>query len=116
MSIQAYQRAATRAESPRELEYRVFGVVTAALVRAKESGRAKLGELAHALAENRRLWFLLAEDCAQPQNALPDALRAKIISLAVFVDKHCTAVLRDGEDIDTLIDINRTMMEGLVGR
>ncbi len=36
MSIQAYQRAATQAEQPRDLEYRAFGQVTAGLVRVKE--------------------------------------------------------------------------------
>jgi flagellar protein FlaF len=94
----------------------VFGVVTAALVRAKEAGRAKLGELAQAISENRKLWFVLAEDCAQNDNALPYELRAKIISLAVFVDRHSTEVVRHGADVDVLIDINRSMMEGLVGR
>ena len=32
MSIKAYQRAATQAEQPRELEYRAFGQATAGLV------------------------------------------------------------------------------------
>ena len=48
MSIKAYQRAATQAENPRELEYRAFGQVTASLVRAKETGAAH-GALAEAL-------------------------------------------------------------------
>ncbi len=40
MSIKAYQRAATQAENPRELEYRAFGQATAGLVRLKEGGAA----------------------------------------------------------------------------
>ncbi|MCK5911706.1 MAG: flagellar biosynthesis regulator FlhF, partial [Caulobacter sp.] len=31
MSLRAYQQAATRAENPREMEYRLFGQVTRAL-------------------------------------------------------------------------------------
>ncbi|MDX2233638.1 MAG: flagellar biosynthesis regulator FlaF [Hyphomonadaceae bacterium] len=116
MSIQAYQRAATRAESPREIEYRAFGVVTAALSKARELGHADLGVLAHALQENRRLWRILATDCADDSNTLDPAVRARIISLALFVDRHSSAVLRDGADIEPLIDINRSMMEGLSGR
>ncbi len=116
MSIQAYQRAATRAENPREIEYRVFGVVTAALVKARETGRADLGALAHALQENRRLWRILAADCADPANAQSEAMRARIISLALFVDRYSGEVLRDGADMEPLIDINRSMMEGLSGR
>ncbi|MDZ4776051.1 MAG: flagellar biosynthesis regulator FlaF [Alphaproteobacteria bacterium] len=34
----------------------------------------------------------------------------------MFVERQCSAVLREGADIDPLIDINRTMMEGLAGR
>jgi len=116
MSIQAYQRAATRSENPRETEYRVFATVTANLVKAKELGAADIGALAGAVHDNRRLWSLFAADCAQPQNALPEATRAQIISLALFVDRQCSAVLREGGDIDPLIDINRMMMEGLAGR
>ena len=32
MSLQAYQKAAQRAENPREAEYRLFGEVTRALI------------------------------------------------------------------------------------
>jgi len=116
MSIQAYQRAATRAETPRETEYRVFATVTANLVRAKEVGRVDFGVLAQAIHDNRRLWSTFAADCAQPGNALEINARAGIISLAMFVDRQCSAVLREGAEIDPLIDINRTMMEGLAGR
>lgn len=116
MSIQAYQRAATRAENPREIEYRVFGIVTAGLVKARETGRADIGVLAHALHENRRLWSIFANDCVQPGNALPPPVRARIISLSLFVDRHSSAVMREGADIEPLIDVNRSIMEGLAGR
>jgi flagellar protein FlaF len=116
MSIQAYQRAATRAENPREIEYRAFGVVTAALVTARDIGRADVAALAEALRENRRLWRIIASDCADPANALATPMRARIISLALFVDRHSSTVLRDGADLEPLIDINRSMMEGLAGR
>ena len=116
MSIQAYQRAATRAETPREIEYRVFGIVTAALVKAREAGRADIGALAHAVHENRRLWTIVASDCGQASNALDTQMRARIISLSLFVDRHSSAVMREGADLEPLIDINRSMMEGLAGR
>ena len=112
MSIKAYQRAATQAEDPRSLEYRAFGQVTASLVRAKEE-KLTFAALAEALDANRRLWTLLSADCAIPENALPLAMRAQIISLALWVSRYSSQVLRDGAEIDPLIDINRTMMEGL---
>jgi flagellar protein FlaF len=115
MSIKAYQRAATQAETPRELEYRAFGQVTAGLVRVREE-RAALGVVAEAIDANRRLWNVLSADCAVPENKLPLALRGQIISLAMWVARYSGEVLRDGADIEPLIDVNRTMMEGLAAR
>jgi flagellar protein FlaF len=116
MSIQAYQRAATQADSPRELEYRAFGIVTAGLVRAKEASSSEFGQIAEALDANRRLWHIMASDCALPDNKLPQVLRAQIISLGLWVERYSTEVLREKAEIDPLIDINRTMMEGLMPR
>ncbi|MGE0741536.1 MAG: flagellar biosynthesis regulator FlaF [Hyphomonadaceae bacterium] len=112
MSIKAYQRAATQADSPRELEYRAFGSVTAALVRAKDDRSG----VAEAIDANRRLWNVLAADCSVPENQLPLTLRGQIISLAMWVARYSSEVLRDGADIEPLVDINRTMMEGLAAR
>ncbi len=116
MSIQAYQRAATQAESPRELEYRAFGIVTADLVRMKGTVCTQPTVLADALDANRKLWNVLSADCATAQNQLPMTLRAQIISLALWVSKHSSEVLRGVAEIDPLIDINRSMMEGLAAR
>lgn len=116
MSIKAYQRAATQAESPRELEYRAFGQATAALVRIKENPGTPLNEIAEALDANRRLWNVLSADCALPENRLPLQLRAQIISLALWVARYSSEVLRDGAEVEPLIDVNRAMMEGLAAR
>ena len=115
MSIQAYQRAATQAETPREAEYRVFGDITAALLRAKENG-AGFEQLTETLEVNRRYWSALSADCSLPENGLPLPLRAQIISLALWVARHTSDVLRTGAELDPLIDVNRMMMEGLLAR
>jgi flagellar protein FlaF len=113
MTIKAYQRTATRAESPRELEYRAFALVTSRLIAAKDNGRADVVAFVKAIGENRRLWSLLADDCAQPGNQLPDVVRAQIISLALWVSRHGRDVMQGAADIDDLIEVNRHMMEGL---
>jgi flagellar protein FlaF len=115
MSIQAYQRAATQAEQPRDLEYRAFGQVTAGLVRVKEE-KPPITAVAEAIDANRRLWNVLSADCSAPENRLPLALRGQIISLAMWVARYSSEVLREGADLEPLIDINRTMMEGLAAR
>jgi flagellar biosynthesis activator protein FlaF len=116
MSIQAYQRAATQADSPRQLEYRAFGQVTAELVKLKENPSTSAVARVEALEANRKLWHVLGSDCSIPDNKLPLELRAQIISLAMWVARYTRDVLREGAEIDPLIDINRSMMEGLASR
>ena len=65
---------------------------------------------------NRRVWATLADDCSHPGNALPDSTRAQIISLSLFVHRTTSHVMRREADVDVLIDLNRTMMQGLSGR
>ncbi len=113
MSIQAYQNAAKKTEGPRQTEYRAFAVATRGLIDAASLPHTEIGRRAEALAANRRLWSLLASDCAAEGNSLPQGLRAQIISLSLFVDRHSSAVMRTGAAFDVLIDINRTIMQGL---
>jgi flagellar biosynthesis activator protein FlaF len=116
MSLRAYQQAAQRAETPRDVEYRLFSVVTRALLDVQSKPRSDVRAWIGALHWNRRLWAQLADDCAQPDNALPEGTRAQIISLSLFVHRTTSQVMRQESDIDTLIDLNRTMMQGLSGR
>jgi flagellar protein FlaF len=113
MSLQAYQQAATRAESPRETEYRLFAQVTLALMQAAKADPNDFGTRVDALDWNRRVWTVLAEDCASPANPLPGPLRASIISLAIWVGRHSSAVIRRQEHIEPLIEVNRLIMQGL---
>jgi len=113
MSLSAYQQAAARAEDPRETEYRLFGMVIHALMEVKGYDRSNLGALSSVIDWNKKVWGALAQDCADDRNAHSDALRAGIISLSMFVDRYSVQVIRDGADIDPLIDINRTVMQGL---
>ncbi len=116
MSLSAYQQAAQRAETPRDVEYRLFGEVTRALMDVKSRPRSDLQAWMKALHWNRRLWAALADDCAQPSNELPEATRAQVISLSLFVHRHTSQVMRQEADLDTLIELNRTMMQGLSSR
>jgi flagellar biosynthesis activator protein FlaF len=113
MSLQAYKAAATRTESPREMEYRLFGQVTRALMTAAEAPSTDIKTRIEALDWNRRLWTTLATDCSDPDNALAKPMRAQIISISLFVSRHSSAVMRGEEDFSPLIDINRSIMQGL---
>lgn len=113
MSFQAYQKASTRVEDPRSMEYRLFAQVTRALMRASEADRIDIAGRIDALDWNRRLWSNLGADCASVENKLPDQLRASIISLSLFVSKYTSTVMRGKGEFEVLIDLNRTIMQGL---
>jgi flagellar biosynthesis activator protein FlaF len=113
MSIQAYQATAQKTENPRQTEYRAFATATRGLIDAASLPVTEVGRRGEALAKNRQLWSLLAADCAADGNVLPQSLRAQIISLSIFVDRHSSAVMREGASIDVLVEINRTIMQGL---
>jgi flagellar biosynthesis activator protein FlaF len=116
MSLRAYQQAAQRAETPRDVEYRLFAQVTRALLDVKATPREDLRAWIDVLHWNRRIWAALADDCSSPTNALPEHTRAQVISLSLFVHRTSSEVMRRETEIDVLIDLNRTMMQGLSGR
>jgi flagellar biosynthesis activator protein FlaF len=114
MSLQAYHKAQRSTERPRDTEYRLFAQVTQALIVAAKHGRADLAGLMDALDWNRRMWSVLASDCASSGNKLPDALRAQIVSLSLWVSRYSSEVARTGASMDPLIDVNKTIMAGLM--
>jgi flagellar biosynthesis activator protein FlaF len=116
MSLSAYQQAATRSENPRDMEYRLFVQVTRALMDAAKCDPDDLKGRVDALDWNRRMWAVLGSDCQSPDNQLPPALRASIISLSIWVSKHTSLVIRKQEEIEPLIEINRMIMQGLAGQ
>lgn len=113
MSLQAYRQASAQAENPRQTEYRLFAQVTLALMEAAKADPSDMTARIDALDWNRRVWTVLSDDCANPENGLPAPLRASIISLAMWVSRHTSAVIRRQEHIEPLIDVNRLIMQGL---
>ena len=109
----AYKQAATRTETSRETEYRLFGQVTRALMHAATVDPSDIRTRIDAIDWNRRMWSALASACQDEDNAMALPLRAQIISLSLFVNRHSSAVMQGEEDFETLIDINRAIMQGL---
>ena len=58
-------------------------------------------------------WRTLAADCMDDRNSLTQDVRAKIISLSLWVSKYSRSVTREKAPLDPLIEINRTIMQGL---
>ena len=76
MSLQAYQKASARSESPRDAEYRLFGQVTRALIHAAEVDKNDIKTRIEALDWNRRVWSALAALSA-PATPLPKRRRPR---------------------------------------
>ena len=115
----AARAAYARPEAPhrdyRALEYDLLARATKALSvsRGQDVDYAKL---LTALDENQRLWSTLAADVAEPENGLPQKLRAQLFYLYEFTAHHSRAVRDSKASVDVLIDINTAVMRGLRGQ
>jgi len=114
MPLSAYQRARQVAETPRSAEHRLLGEITAGLIHARDYGLVGPA-LIDVLHRDREVWQAFAADCGMPGNGLPTQLRASIVSIALWVDRHISLVMAGREDLEPLIDVNRLVMQGLEG-
>jgi len=112
MSLKAYQQTQKKFANPRDTEYRLFAQITSALIGSKDLPRTDQ-RLISAVTRNRELWSTLSIDCADDCNQLPASLRAQIISIGLWVSRYTSTVMRENATLVPLIDINRTIMEGL---
>jgi flagellar protein FlaF len=110
MSISAYRRRQELAEKPRELERRAFSIVIGKLVGAKAQGGVPLIDACYL---NYQLWSTLQADLALPDNALPVDLKARLLSLSLWVQRYTPEVMRGTASADPLITVNKNILEGL---
>lgn len=63
----------------------------------------------------RRLWTILIEDLAHPENGFPDKLRADIISIGLWIIKEADRLREErSNDVAGLIEINRLIRDALL--
>ncbi|MEO1331680.1 MAG: flagellar biosynthesis regulator FlaF [Pseudomonadota bacterium] len=108
-----YQKSAQSVGAPQTIELQAFQRVNAAL-RAAQKEAAGPADLAKAVHMNNRLWSVLAVDLADDGNQLPEPLRVQLLGLAVFSVRHGEQVLEGKEDVQSLINVNGSVMGGLV--
>lgn len=105
----AYE-SALRFRSQRDQEADVFRRATAALKAAR--GASTIMRV-RAVADNRRLWLTVTDLMRDPGNALPEPIRAAIVSVAMSVQREMD---QETPDLDFLISINENIEFGLSGR
>jgi len=112
--LRAYQQTQHANLSGRELEAMAFTRAALKLEDAKKLIDNPV-EFGKALRFNHLLWTIVQADIVEPENKLPDEIKANIMSLSIFVDKQTAKVLRlrNAADLESLININRNLAAGL---
>ncbi len=71
-------------------------------------------EAIDALYYVRKLWGLLIEDLANPENDLPEVVKADLISVGIWITKETDLIrLGKSQNFDGLIDICGIIRDGL---
>lgn len=108
-AVRAYA-ASSAHRSPRDQEADVFRRATAALRRGRDANPVLQ---VRAIADNTRLWTTVIDLMRDPQNALPEGLRASIVSVGLAVQRE---MQREVPDFDFLIEVNEDIAAGLSGQ
>jgi flagellar protein FlaF len=108
-ALQAY-KTASRYRSQRDQEADVFRQAILALTSATDAGPL---QPLRALTDNRRLWTTVGDLLRDPGNALPEPLRAGLLSVGMTVQREMN---QEAPDFDFLISINEEIAAGLAGQ
>jgi flagellar biosynthesis activator protein FlaF len=100
----------------RAAESQAFGHSISLLEKAKIAGPTSR-QAVEALYFLNRFWNIMLEDLASPENGLPKPLRAKLLSIGIWMIKQ-SAAIREGrsKDFQGLIDVSRSIKAGLEAR
>jgi flagellar protein FlaF len=97
----------------RERERAAIGRAVDLLERAAVKG-PRSREAVEALDYLNRLWSILIEDLANPENDLPQRLRADLISIGLWVLREADRIrLQQSGNFSALVDVMNTIREGL---
>ncbi|SFT08824.1 flagellar protein FlaF [Sulfitobacter marinus] len=126
MSLAAYKKTIRESETPRQIERRILSRVTHDLAEkgkafdASDSPADRLAILSEGLRdslyENQRFWSTLRHDLAEPENTMPAALKASLISLALWVDRQTSGLMAGQGSVAGLVEINTNIVAGLSGQ
>ena len=117
-AAQAYGKVAKQTSSPRDLEANLLLRAAARLQAASDgwdNGREQIDE---ALLYNRKLWSIFLTTVTRQDNPLPQQVRQNVANLGVFVMNQTMSIMTEPkrEKLGALININRELAAGLMGR
>ena len=117
-AAQIYGSVARQISNPRELEANLLLDAASRLQAVKDTWSGNGENLDTALHFNRRLWTIFLTSVTSSENPLPAEIRQNVANLGLFVCKHTMQILADPrpESLGSLININRELAAGLLGR
>jgi flagellar protein FlaF len=84
------------------------------LLQAADAAGAQSREAVEALLFVRKLWGILIEDLAKPENDLPEQLRADLISIGLWVMREAEQIrLEKSSNFKGIIEVSQTIRDGL---
>ncbi len=84
------------------------------LLEAADKAGVRSREAIEALLFVRRLWGVLIEDLADTENDLPQALRADLISIGLWVMREAEQIrLEKSDNFKGIIEVSATIRDGL---
>jgi flagellar protein FlaF len=117
-AAQAYGKVAKETSSPRELEATLLLKAAARLQAVRDGWDQKSHELGDALLYNRKLWSVFLTSVTRADHPLPDLVRQNVANLGLFVMNQTISLTAEPkpEKLAPLININRELAAGLMGR
>ena len=114
-NLQQYSNNEMNSLNQIELESRALIRTASALNVIKENWEARHNELDEALEKNRKLWTIIVSAMQDNSCPQPQAVRANIINLGMFIFKRTVSIMVDPkpESLGVLIDINMNIAKGL---
>src|ERR1700757_22972 len=113
----SYGAVAKQIASPRELEADLLLKAASRLQAVHDSWGGK-PELDDALLYNRKLWSIFLTSVTSDEHPLPAAIRQNVANLGLFVMNQTMGMMGNPqrEPLGSLININRELAAGLLGR
>lgn len=112
----AYQTTAKTVETSREREAALLIKSAASLQSVRDNWLADTEALKGALTFNRKLWTIFMTSVTRDDNALPPVVRQNIANLGIYILNETREIMLDPiapARLDTLININRQLAQGL---
>jgi flagellar protein FlaF len=117
-AAQAYGSVAKQIVNPRELEADLLLKAASRLQAIHDGWDRQKADLNDALLYNRKLWSIFLTSVTSPDHPLPVAIRQNVANLGLFVMNRTVSMMSDPrrEHLGSLININRELAAGLLGR